>query len=51
MFLMTASRNGVSAMELMRQVGVTYKTAWRMNHQIRQLMNVKVRKSHRHDWG
>ena len=25
-------------MELMRQVGVTYKTAWRMNHQIRQLM-------------
>ncbi len=39
MFLMTASRNGVSAMELMRQTGVTYKTAWRMNHQIRQLMN------------
>src|SRR5271170_4783891 len=36
MFIMTASRNGVSAMELMRQVGVTYKTAWRMNHQIRQ---------------
>jgi transposase len=41
MFIMTASRNGVSAMELMRQVGVTYKTAWRMNHQIRQLMNDK----------
>lgn len=39
MFLMTASRNGVSAMELMRQTGVTYKTAWRINHQIRQLMN------------
>jgi transposase len=38
MFIMMASRNGVSAMELMRQVGVTYKTAWRMNHQIRQLM-------------
>ncbi|MGA2541983.1 MAG: IS1595 family transposase [Verrucomicrobiota bacterium] len=38
MFLMTASRNGVSAMELMRQVGVTYKCAWRINHQIRQLM-------------
>ncbi|HXD01282.1 MAG TPA: IS1595 family transposase [Verrucomicrobiae bacterium] len=38
MFLMTASRNGVSAMELMRQTGVTYKTAWRINHQIRQLM-------------
>jgi transposase-like protein len=38
MFLITASRNGVSAMELMRQTGVTYKTAWRINHQIRQLM-------------
>jgi transposase-like protein len=38
MFIMTASRNGVSAMELMRQVGVCYRTAWRMNHQIRQLM-------------
>jgi transposase len=41
MFLMTASRNGVSAMELMRQTGVTYKTAWRMNHQIRRLMKQK----------
>jgi transposase len=40
-FIISACRNGVSAMELMRQVGVTYKTAWRMNHQIRQLMNVK----------
>ena len=38
-FLMTASRNGVSAKELERQVGVTYKTAFRMMHQIRQLMN------------
>jgi transposase len=38
MFIMRASRNGVSAMELMRQTGVRYKTAWRMNHQIRQLM-------------
>ena len=38
MFLMTASKNGVSAKELQRQVGVTYKCAWRINHQIRQLM-------------
>jgi transposase len=38
MFLISNSKNGVSAMELMRQVGVTYKTAWRMNHQIRKLM-------------
>lgn len=39
MFLMTASKNGVSAKELERQLGVTYKTAWRMGHQIRKLMS------------
>jgi transposase len=39
MFLMTSSKNGVSAKELERQLGVTYKTAWRMAHQIRKLMN------------
>lgn len=39
MFLMTASKNGVSAKELERQLGVTYKTAWRMGHQIRKLMD------------
>jgi transposase len=38
MFLMTCSKNGVSAKELQRQVGVTYKCAWRMAHQIRQLL-------------
>jgi len=38
MFLMSASKNGVAALELQRQVGVTYKTAWRMAHQIRKLM-------------
>jgi len=38
MYLMTATRNGVSAKELERQLGVTYKCAWRMGHQIRALM-------------
>jgi len=38
MFLMTASKNGVAAKELERQLGVTYKCAWRMAHQIRQLL-------------
>jgi len=36
--MFTTSRHGVSAMELMRQLGVTYKCAWRMGHQIRQHM-------------
>jgi len=38
MFLFTKSRNGVSAKELERQLGVTYKTAWRMGHKIREHM-------------
>ena len=38
MYLMTATRNGVSAKELERQLGVTYKCAWRIGHQIRELM-------------
>jgi len=36
-FLFSASKNGVSAKELQRQLGVTYKTAWRMARQIREL--------------
>lgn len=32
------SRNGVAAKELQRDLGVTYKTAWRMAKQIRSLM-------------
>src|ERR687894_90784 len=38
MFLFTASRNGVSAKEIQRQIGVTYKTAWRMGREIRKYM-------------
>lgn len=37
-YLMTSTRNGVSAKELQRQLGVTYKCAHRMGHQIRKLM-------------
>jgi hypothetical protein len=39
MFLFTATRNGVSAKEIQRQLGVTYKTAWRIAHEIRKYMN------------
>lgn len=38
LFLFASARNGVSAKEVQRQLGVTYKCAWRMTHQIRSLM-------------
>ena len=37
-FLFTTTRNGVAAKELQRQLGVTYKTAWRMADLIRKHM-------------
>ena len=39
MFLFCSTRNGVAAKEVERQIGVTYKTAWRMCHEIRKYMN------------
>jgi transposase len=37
-YLMTSTKNGVAAKEIQRQIGVTYKCAFRMMHQIRILM-------------
>ena len=37
-FLMASTRTGISAKQLERETGVTYKTAWRMFKQIRELM-------------
>ena len=37
MYLFCTTRHGVSGKELQRQLGVTYKTAWRMGMQIRKL--------------
>lgn len=37
-YLFTTSRHGVSGKELQRQLGVTYKAAWRMGHEIRKHM-------------
>ncbi len=38
-YLMASTRCGVSAKQLQRELGVTYKTAWRMFHQIRKLLS------------
>ena len=40
MFLFCTTRNGVAAKEVERQIGVTYKTAWRMCHEIRKYMAI-----------
>ncbi len=44
-YLFVTTRHGVSGKELQRQLGVTYKTAWRIGHKIREQMdkgNVKL---------
>ena len=38
LYLFTTSRHGVPAKELQRQLGVTYKCAWRMGHELRKYM-------------
>ncbi len=40
MYLFTTTRHGVPAKELQRQLSVTYKTAWRMGHEIRKYMAI-----------
>ncbi len=39
-YLMCASKKGISAHQLMRSLGVTYKSAWFMAHRIREAMKV-----------
>jgi transposase-like protein len=38
MFLVTQTKNGISALELMRQIGVSYCTAWSIKHKLMQVM-------------
>jgi len=37
-YLMSAGKNGVAALELQRVLGITYKSAWFMVHRIREAM-------------
>src|SRR5690606_34245580 len=43
--LMAASKKGMSAHQLHRMLGVTYKTAWFMAHRIREAMKEDVKSS------
>jgi transposase-like protein len=38
MHMFCTTRNGVAAKEIQRRIGCTYKTAWRMGHEIRKYM-------------
>ncbi|MCU7887799.1 MAG: hypothetical protein KZQ66_14025, partial [Candidatus Thiodiazotropha sp. (ex Lucinoma aequizonata)] len=38
MFLVTQTKNGISALELMRHLGVSYGTAWSIKHKLMQVM-------------
>ncbi len=41
-FLMASTKTGISAKQLQRELGVTYKTAWRIFRQVRKLMDENV---------
>ena len=38
MYLMTQTKNGISALELSRQLAVSYNTAWKVKHKLMQVM-------------
>lgn len=38
MYHLTQSKNGVSALELMRRLGVSYNTAWKVKHKLMHVM-------------
>ncbi len=40
-YLLTQSKNGLSAMDLLRQLGVSYNTAWMLKHKLMQAMRAR----------
>ncbi len=38
MYLLTQQKNGISALELKRHLGVSYPTAWSLKHKLMQVM-------------
>lgn len=38
MYFLTQSKNGISALELSRQLGISYNAAWRIKHKLMQIM-------------
>jgi transposase-like protein len=41
-YLGTSSKKGVSSLQISRQLGVTQKTAWFLNHRIREMLKAKA---------
>ena len=41
MHLMMQAKNGVSALELMRHLGVSYPTAWLLKHKLMEVMHLR----------
>lgn len=42
MYLITAHKKGISSLQLHRDIGVTQKTAWFINHRIREMLKDKA---------
>ena len=41
-YLSASSKKGVSSLQILRQLGVTQKTAWFLNHSIREMLRTKA---------